>query len=117
MCPSWGTATLRRCSPSSVPYVDPGLPLAAAVRESVEAFVAEWGTVPKTIWMGNHGLIALGGNRREVESATLMTAKASRVRLGGASLPLRRESVERIANRPDDHYRQSLLWQVAGRTG
>ncbi|RYG25756.1 class II aldolase [bacterium] len=103
------------CGPASawVPYVDPGLPLAAAVREGVEAFVREWGSVPKTIWMGNHGLIALGANRREVEAATLMSAKAARVRLGGATQPLSREQVERIATRPDEHYRQRLLWQLA----
>lgn len=104
------------CGPASawVPYVDPGLPLAKAIREGVEAYVADWGAVPKTIWMGNHGLIALGANRREVESATLMSAKAARVRLGGASSPLTREQVERIANRPDEHYRQRLLWQIQG---
>lgn len=104
------------CGPASawVPYVDPGLALAHAVREGVETYVAEWGAVPRTIWMGNHGLIALGANRREVESATLMSAKAARVRLGGATTPLTRPQVERIANRPDEHYRQRLLWQIAG---
>lgn len=103
------------CGPASawVPYVDPGLPLANAVREGVESYVREWGSVPKTIWMGNHGLIALGSNRREVEAATLMTAKAARVRLGGATQPLSRDQVERIATRPDEHYRQRLLWQLA----
>lgn len=104
------------CGPASawVPYVDPGLPLAQAVRKGVEAYVAEWGGVPKTIWMGNHGLIALGANRREVESATMMAVKAARVRLGGASVPLTRAQVDRIATRPDEHYRQRLLWQIAG---
>ena len=104
------------CGPASawVPYADPGLPLAKAIRAGVEAHVAEWGAVPKTVWMGNHGLIALGANRLEVESATLMSAKAARVRLGGASSPLTRDRVERIASRPDEHYRQRLLWRVAG---
>jgi L-ribulose-5-phosphate 4-epimerase len=104
------------CGPASawVPYVDPGLPLARAVREGVEAYIEEWGSVPKTIWMGNHGLIALGANRREVESATLMSAKAARLRLGGATVALTRAQVERIATRPDEHYRQRLLWQVRG---
>ncbi len=104
------------CGPASawVPYVDPGLPLARAVREGVETYIEEWGSVPKTIWMGNHGLIALGANRREVESATLMSAKAARLRLGGATVALTRAQVERIATRPDEHYRQRLLWQVRG---
>ena len=104
------------CGPASawVPYVDPGLPLARSIREAVEAYVAEWGGVPKTIWMGNHGLIALGANRQEVEAATLMAAKAARVRLGGASLPLTRAQIERIATRPDEHHRQRLLCQIAG---
>lgn len=105
------------CGPASawVPYVDPGLPLAEAIKSGVLAYVDEWGGVPKTIWMGNHGLIALGSNRKEVESAILMTAKAARVRLGGATLPLDRTQVERIANRPDEHYRQRLLWQLENR--
>ena len=104
------------CGPASawVPYVDPGLPLARAVRAGVEAHAAEWGILPRTIWMGNHGLIALGANRHEVEGAALMSAKAARVRLGGASVPLTSEQVGRIAARPDEHHRQRLLWRIAG---
>jgi len=110
------------CGPAAafVPYVDPGLPLARAIASSVERFVEEYGTVPKTIWLQNHGLIALGRSVREIESAMLMSIKAARVWLGslGSGLrpnPLSREAVERIHHRPDEHYRQKMLWQMQHR--
>ncbi len=107
------------CGPAAafVPYVDPGLPLARAIKASVELYVAEHGAVPKTIWLANHGLIALGLTEQEVESATRMSVKAARVWLSALSAqrpiqPLALEQIERIHTRPDEHYRQKLLWQV-----
>jgi rhamnose utilization protein RhaD (predicted bifunctional aldolase and dehydrogenase) len=107
------------CGPESafVPYADPGLPLAKAIRSSVEAYVQAWGAVPKTIWLQNHGLIALGRSRAEIESASLMAAKAAEVWLGALSTkrklcPMTSAQVERIHYRPDEHYRQKLLWQI-----
>jgi len=107
------------CGPASafVPYVDPGLPLALSIKESVERYVDERGEIPKTIWMANHGLIALGNTRGEVESATYMSEKAARVRLGALSTnrslrPLLKPEIERIHGRPDEHYRQKLLWEL-----
>lgn len=107
------------CGPATafVPYVDPGLPLAHAIQRSVEAYVAEFGTVPKTIWLQNHGLIALGKNPREVESATFMAVKAARAWLGALATgkplnPLTPEQIDRIHTRPDEHYRQRLLSQL-----
>jgi rhamnose utilization protein RhaD (predicted bifunctional aldolase and dehydrogenase) len=107
------------CGPAScfVPYVDPGLPLALAIRESVEEFVDQFSMVPKTIWLQNHGLIALGRSNREIESATLMSAKAARIWLAalGSGQPLRPltdADIDRIHTRPDEHHRQRLLWDV-----
>ena len=107
------------CGPATafVPYVDPGLPLALAIKDSVEAFVDEFGELPKTIWLANHGLIAIGKTTAEVESATFMAEKAAKVRLGaigsGKSVrPLSKVEVERIHRRPDEHYRQRLLWEL-----
>ncbi len=107
------------CGPAAafVPYVDPGFALASAVRDSVERYVEAHGAVPKTIWMQNHGLIALGKSAREIESATLMSVKAARVWLGALSSgksikTLTPEQVARIHTRPDEHYRQKLLWEL-----
>lgn len=110
------------CGPATafVPYVDPGLPLATAVRDAVLAYANEYGSVPKTVWMQNHGLIVLGRNTNEIVSASLMSVKAAKVWLGALSSgcelhSLTPEQVERIHTRPDEHYRQRLLWALQER--
>lgn len=109
------------CGPAAafVPYVDPGLPLARAIRSSVGNYIQKFGSVPKTIWLKNHGLIVLGKSVKEIESGTLMSVKAARVWLGALSSgrriePLSEAQIERIHTRPDEHYRQRLLWQTEG---
>lgn len=107
------------CGPAScyVPYVDPGLPLALEIRRAVTEFIERQGEAPKTIWLENHGLIALARNARDAESASLMAVKAARVWLNALSTgrPVRTltaEQIDRIHTRPDEHYRQRLLWAV-----
>ena len=107
------------CGPATcfVPYVDPGLPLAREIRRCVTDFVERRGEAPRTIWLENHGLIALGRTIRDAESASLMAVKAARVWLaaltsGRPIKPLTPEQVARIHTRPDEHYRQRLLWSV-----
>lgn len=100
-----------------VPYVAPGLPLAIEVRSSVLRFHEHFGMLPKTIWLQNHGLIALGRSSKEVESATRMAVKAARASLGAlhTGKPVRwlsEEEIQQIANWPDEHFRQRLLWEV-----
>jgi len=104
------------CGPATafVPYVDPGLPLARAVKSSVEAFIDEFGMVPKTIWLQNHGLVAPAKTVRDVESASFMGVKSARAWLGALSTgrplrPLTQDAVNRIHTRPDEHYRQKLI--------
>ena len=111
------------CGPATafVPYTDPGLPLARAIRTSVESFVAAYNMVPKTIWLQNHGLIALGKTSRDVESATMMSVKSARAWIGAMSIgrplrPLTQENIDRIHTRPDEHYRQELLWAMQKRS-
>jgi len=101
------------CGPSSawVPYVDPGLPLARAIRSSTEKYAKKWGTPPKTIWLQNHGLIALGRNPKEVLSATFMSVKAASIRSLSTTVPLTPKQIDRIHTRPDEHHRQALLWR------
>ena len=107
------------CGPATcyVPYADPGLTLANAVRNAAHDFMAERGEVPKTIWLQNHGLLVLGNSADEVLSGTLMSEKSARIWLGALAsgqtvVPLTNANIERIHTRPDEHYRQSLLWQV-----
>lgn len=105
------------CGPRAcyVPYADPGVPLARAVREAVEAYRFAEGEPPRTIWMQNHGLIALGSSDRQVVAATWMQEKAARVwqgalASGGEVRTLDENQVQRIWHRPDEHHRQRLLF-------
>jgi rhamnose utilization protein RhaD (predicted bifunctional aldolase and dehydrogenase) len=99
--------------PLLVPYVDPGIPLALEVRDRLSRHVDEHGRPPKTIYLQNHGLIALGQSGAEVVQITAMAAKAARVLLGsfaaGGPQPLSPEAAVRIESRPDEHRRQAIL--------
>lgn len=104
-------------APCFVEYVDPGIPLAQRIKQRVEEFFEQWGEWPKTVWMQNHGFIALGRSAREVENITLMAVKAARILLGtcaaGGPNFLTEEAARRIHTRPDEHYRQRQLGQSA----
>lgn len=99
-------------APVYVPYTDPGLPLARAVRQATSEYQERWGQAPKVILMQNHGFIALGNTPAEVENITAMAVKAARVLLGTYSLGgphfLTPEQVERINTRPDEEYRKRV---------
>lgn len=103
------------CGPASplVPYTDPGLPLARAIRDAVQTHVGRFRAPPRVILLQNHGLIALGSTPAAVLAATLMAAKAAEIFLGAAALGgpefLAPEQVARIAGRDDEHYRQQAL--------
>lgn len=100
-------------APCCVPYVDPGLPLARALRDQVIAYIQKYEAAPKTIYLRNHGFIALGKSPQEVRNITLMADKAARVLLAalacGTPTYLSCENVTRIQTRPDEHYRQKAL--------
>jgi rhamnose utilization protein RhaD (predicted bifunctional aldolase and dehydrogenase) len=95
-----------------VPYTDPGLPLAQAIRRQTNSFVKKYRDLPQTILLENHGLVALGTTAQGVIGTTLMAEKAARVFVGAAGLArpkfLSEESVRRIARRPDEQYRRGL---------
>jgi len=65
------------------------------------------------ILLENHGLIALGGTPQAVLATTLMAVKSAEIYFGAAALGgpvfMSPEMVERIAGRPDEHYRQKAL--------
>ena len=100
-------------APAWVPYVDPGQPLARAMKERVEAYIDEQNAPPRIILMQNHGLIALGKTPGEVESATAMYVKTARILLGTYALGgpnfLTPENVNRIYTRPDEKYREKQI--------
>lgn len=96
-----------------VPYVDPGLALGREVRRLASDYVHLHGEFPRTIYLKNHGLIALGSTAREVLNITMTSTKAARIRaaalaLGGLSL-LSEADIERIDRRPDIRYRRRLM--------
>ena len=96
-----------------VPYVNPGVPLARAIREQVEAFRQTWNRVPRLILLRNHGMIALGQTPDAVLATTMMAEKAARIWLGAAALGgpvfLSDEQVEYIAGWNAEAYRQKVL--------
>lgn len=103
------------CGPAPVviPYVDPGLPLAREIIRRVNTFIDDFGELPKTILMQNHGLIALGASAQQVENITAMAVKtvcvlAGTYALGGPDF-MSQEAVNRIHTRPDEHYRQKII--------
>jgi rhamnose utilization protein RhaD (predicted bifunctional aldolase and dehydrogenase) len=100
-------------APVFVPYVDPGIPLARAVRDRVTAWMAHYGETPKAILLRNHGLFALGTTPQQVEMCTLMWQKTAQViaiadSCGGAQALTDAEAA-RIATRPDELLRAKML--------
>ncbi len=103
------------CGPASVlvPYVDPGLPLARRIADSIAEYRAKWMEPPRVIYMQNHGFIALGSSARQILDVTSMAVKSARIRVGaqaaGGLRMLSDADVHRIHTRPDEHHRQRIL--------
>jgi rhamnose utilization protein RhaD (predicted bifunctional aldolase and dehydrogenase) len=103
------------CGPESVlvPYVDPGLQLARRIAAEVESFRVRTDRVPRTILIGNHGLIATGATHTEVAAALAMAEKSAAVFVGavtaGGPVFMSGDQVRRITDRVDEHYRQRML--------
>ena len=96
-----------------VPYTDPGLKLAQAVRFRTEAFVKKLGRPPRVVLLQNHGIITLGKSPEAVLAAMLMAEKAAQIWLGAAALGgpvfLTEKNVARISGRPDEALRRKAL--------
>lgn len=96
-----------------IPYTDPGLALARAIRDGTKTFIKKHGAAPRLILLQNHGLIALGSSPNAVMAATLMAAKAAEIFAGAAAMGgpnfLTEAHVERIATRADEAHRQREL--------
>ncbi|MFN5805700.1 MAG: class II aldolase/adducin family protein [Opitutales bacterium] len=96
-----------------VPYAEPGMALCRSIREQVVAFVRRTGREPRIILLANHGIIAVGPSPKAVLGSLLMAEKAAEIFAGAAALGgpvfLTPAQCDRIAGRPDEHYRQKLL--------
>jgi len=97
-------------APVLVPYADPGLPLARAVRAALHQNMEKYGEAPKAIYLQNHGFFALGQTMREVENITAMAVKNARIlaptfALGGPNF-LSDTDVSRINTRLDEILRR-----------
>ncbi len=96
-----------------VPYTDPGVALAREIRQRTQSFIAAHQEPPRLVLLQNHGIIAVGRTAQAVLGALLMAEKAAEIFLGAAVMGgpeyLAKASVERIAGRLDEHYRQEQL--------
>lgn len=94
-----------------VPYTDPGTPLAREIGRRVRAHQERYGESPRTIYLQNHGLIALGESVRQVQNVTAMAVKHARVLMGtfacGGPRFLDDVAIERIHSRPDEAVRRA----------
>jgi len=101
---------------AAVPYLDPGIRLAAALREALRDFIKLHGAPPKVVLMANHGPVALGQSDREVLNIMLMLDKWASVLAGvlaiGEPRFLDEDLSDRIEDRPDEHYRRRQLGQM-----
>src|SRR5882757_1226762 len=96
-----------------IPYTDPGLKLAQAIRDAVKKHLVDFGRPPRVILMENHGIITLGRSMEAVLSAMLMAEKTAVIWLGAASLGgpnfMSPENITRISGRPDEELRRQIL--------
>lgn len=100
-------------APLLIPYTDPGIPLARAVKSHLEDYLETYGETPRIAIMQNHGLIAMGSSAQQVLDITAMAVKTARILLGtlaaGGPRFLSEGDVARIHTRPDEQYRKQQL--------
>ena len=100
------------CGPQSVfvPYTDPGLPLAIAIRSHVRTYLDQFGEAPKVILLANHGLIALAQTHNEALNITGMAVKAAEIFAGACTIGdpvfMSEADIMHIYKRPDEIYRR-----------
>ena len=99
--------------PLHVSYADVGLPLARALREGLREHRRRVGAPPKTVYLQNHGLVALGPSAGGVEQVTAMADKHARIVAGvlaaGEPVFLTAAQADSLDTRPDEEYRRRVL--------
>ena len=94
-----------------VPYTDPGVPLAREVVARVKEVIERHGEMPRTIYLQNHGVFALGQSPKQVENVMAMAVKHAKIlgmtyTVGGPNF-LSEQDIARIHHRPDEHVRRA----------
>lgn len=96
-----------------VPYAGVGLSLARALRDGLREHGERVGAPPKTIYLQNHGLVALGPSAGGVERITAMADKHARIMAGalavGEPVFLTADQADSLDARPDEEYRRRVL--------
>lgn len=99
--------------PLFIPYTDPGLVLAKALKKKFVEYLERFGKAPKAIYMQNHGFIAVGATDKDVLNITRMAVKTAKIILGSYAMGgpnfLSDENINRIETRPDEHYRRMVI--------
>lgn len=102
-----------------VPYAEPGLPLGRVFRDGLRTHLDRSAEVPRLVYLGNHGIVALGESERQAAQVTAMAVKAARVLAGalaiGSAARLDPETVRRLGGRDDERHRRAVLAGPAGR--
>jgi rhamnose utilization protein RhaD (predicted bifunctional aldolase and dehydrogenase) len=111
------TALYMGPNPLIVPYADPGVPLARAVKAELVAHLDRFGAPPRVFYLLSHGLFVLGATTAEVRNITAMAVKAAAVlqgtyALGGPAF-MTDAQVDRICTRPDEIVRRKAANAVA----
>lgn len=104
--------------PAVVPYVDPGVNLAYALRAALERHVRRHGIPPRLVLLENHGIVTLGTTADEVLNITMMAEKWAKVLLGtlaaGGPNYLAPRQARHIDRWPAEHYRRRLSLRQRG---
>ena len=100
-----------------VPYAEPGLALGRAFAAGLRTHLDRHGTPPRLVYLGNHGIVALGDSPGQVIAITQMAVKAARILSGalavGAPVGLPSDSVRRLDQREDEVQRRRMLTRRA----
>lgn len=106
-------------APLLVPYIDPGLKLARAVRGMLHEHIESHGEPPSVVYLQNHGMFALGAHAAQVLGMTAMAQKCARAIIGASAVGgvrfMPAEEVTRIETREDETYRRALLAEEGAR--
>ena len=93
-----------------IPYTDPGLQLARAIRSGTSAYYKRKRVFPRVIVLQNHGIITIGATANSVLAAMMMAEKAASIWIGAAAFGgpkfMSKSQVHRIASRRDEEVRK-----------
>jgi rhamnose utilization protein RhaD (predicted bifunctional aldolase and dehydrogenase) len=93
-----------------IPYTDPGLKLARAIRSGTLSYYKRKRIFPRVIVLQNHGIITIGATSKAVLAAMMMAEKAATIWIGAAAFGgptfMSKEQVHRIASRRDEDVRR-----------